>query len=288
MAGQTASTVSAAKAGGIGRRASVVVYFCCAVIAIVAFVSVFADLIAPYSPVSQDLANAFAPMGAEHLLGTDDLGRDILSRMIYGARISVLSATLAVIVSLVIGLPIGVAAGYLGGAVDAVFMRIVDSLLSFPAIVLAISITAMLGPGVINAMIAVGVAFSPYIARLIRAQILTVRTMTYVEAARSFGARGFFRLVLPHILPNAIQPVIVQSTILLGTGLIAEAGLSFIGLGVQAPNPSWGAVLSRAYAFIAIDPVAVFVPGSAIALTVFAINVLGDELQRLLDPRRKR
>lgn len=247
---------------------------------------VFADFIAPYAPNSQTLDNAFASPTWAHLFGTDDLGRDIFSRMVHGGRTTVLASLLAVGIAVGLGLPIGLTAGYLGGRVDSLLMRVVDTLLAFPAIVLAIGITATMGVNIINAMVAVGIVLAPSIARLSRAQTMSVKESTYVEAARSFGARGVRRVVIPHILPNMIQPVVVQTAILMGYALLAEASLSFLQLGVQPPDPSWGAILSRAYGYMDQAPLTIFIPGIAIALTVFAFNIGGDEAQRRLDPRR--
>ncbi|WP_035282247.1 ABC transporter permease [Brevibacterium album] len=241
----------------------------------------------PYDPDAQDLTQVFQGPGAQHWLGTDDLGRDVLSRMIAGGQATIAAALFAVAVALGLGLPVGIAAGYLGGWVDTALMRVVDALLAFPAIVLAIGVTASMGIGLFNAMFAVGIVLAPAIARLARAQTLSVKEMTYVEAARSFGARGMRGIVLPHILPNMIQPVIVQTSIIFGLAMLAEASLSFLQLGVQAPGSSWGAVLSRAYSFMSQAPLAILVPGIAIALMVFAANIMADEFQEWLDPKRR-
>ncbi|GAA2098625.1 MULTISPECIES: ABC transporter permease [Brevibacterium] len=242
----------------------------------------------PYDPDAQDLTTVFAGPSWEHWLGTDDLGRDVLSRMIAGGQATIAASLFAVVVALGLGLPVGIAAGYLGGWVDTCLMRVVDALLAFPAIVLAIGVTASMGIGLFNAMLAVGVVLSPAIARLARAQTLSVKTMTYVEAARSFGARGLRGIILPHIVPNMIQPVIVQTSIVFGLAMLAEASLSFLQLGVQAPGSSWGAVLSRAYSFMSQAPLAILVPGIAIALMVFAANIMADEFQEWLDPKRRK
>lgn len=282
----TAGTVraSAASTGGASRFALWVSY---SILAVVAAVVLFAGVLAPYQPNAQDLDAILQPAGGKHLLGTDDLGRDVLSRMLHGTRVSVLAAAQAVGIAVVIGLPFGVAAGYSGRVVDAVIMRVVDAVMSFPAIVLAIGITATLGPDITTAMTAVGIVLAPTIIRLARAQTMAVRQETYIEAARSFGARGLRRLILPHVLPNVIQPILVQVAILMGFALIAEASLSFLQLGVRPPTASWGSVLARSYTFFDQAPIQIFVPGAAIALTVFALNVVGDEVQRLLDPKRR-
>jgi peptide/nickel transport system permease protein len=242
----------------------------------------------PYDPNAQDLTTVFADPSLQHWLGTDDLGRDILSRMIAGGQATIAASLFAVLVALVLGLPVGLAAGYFGGWVDTVLMRIVDAFLAFPAIVLAIGVTASMGIGLRNAMFAVGIVLAPAIARLARAQTLSVKEMTYVEAARSFGAKGFRGLILPHIVPNMIQPVIVQTSVIFGHAMLAEASLSFLQLGVQAPGSSWGSVLSRAYSFMSQAPMAILVPGIAIALMVFAANIMADEAQDWLDPKRRK
>lgn len=273
-----------------GRRPAIQITFwvSLAVLVVALAVSVLANVIAPYDPIAQNLGDTFAAPSAAHWLGTDDLGRDVLSRMIFGTRVSILASLLAVGIALVIGLPIGLAAGYLGGVVDTVLMRVIDTLLAFPAIILAIGITATLGPSIVNAMLAVGIILSPSIARLIRAQVLSVKEETYIEAARSFGARGLIRMVAVHVIPNSIQPVLVQTSILMGSALIAEATLSFLGLGVQPPEPSWGSILSRSYTFAAQAPFQIVVPGIAIAVCVFAFTTIGDKAQERLDPRRRK
>lgn len=269
------------------RRGNRQVWFSAIVLIVIAFAVVGANLLSPNDPNMQNLSSILQGPSAEYWLGTDDLGRDVFSRMLYGTRVSVLSALLAVVVALGIGLPVGVTAGYLGKAPDAVLMRVNDTLLAFPAIILAIGITATMGPGIVNAMIAVGIVMSPSIARLARAQTLAVKQETYVEAARSFGARGIRGVVVRHILPNMIQPILVQAAILMGFALLAEASLSFLQLGVEPPTSSWGVILARAYTFIDYVPLQIIIPGVAIALTVFAFNIFGDEAQRVLDPRRR-
>lgn len=258
-----------------------------AILVVLVLIAVFADLLAPYDPRAQDVTAILQPPSSTHLLGTDDLGRDVLSRLIFGARVSLQASILAVAVAVLLGVPIGILAGYFGGWIDNVLMRIVDTLLSFPAIILAIAITAALGPSLTNSMTAVGVVFAPSLARLMRAQILAVKEAPYIEAARSFACSGR-RIVFRHILPNAVQPVLVQCALLLGLALLAEASLSFLGLGVQPPDASWGSMLARAYSFIALAPLQIITPGIAIAVTVLAFNLLGDAAQLALDPRNRR
>ena len=250
-------------------------------------VAVGAPWVAPYSPIAQDVSATLLPPDAAHWLGTDDLGRDVVSRLIFGAPQTLYGSCLAVIVALLIGMPIGLIAGLAGGWIDEVIGRVVDTLLSFPAIVLAIGVTGALGIGLTNGMISVGIVFSPTIARLIRAQTLVVRRELFVEAATCFGAR-WPRIVFRHILPNTIQPVLVQTALLLATALLAEASLSFLGLGVQPPQPSWGAMLARAYTYMEVAPEQMYAPGFAILLTALAFNALGESLRIVLDPTSRR
>ncbi|MDR3467220.1 MAG: ABC transporter permease [Xanthobacteraceae bacterium] len=250
-------------------------------------VSTLAPWVAPQSPTAQDFNAMMAPMSAEHWLGADDLGRDVLSRLIHGGMASLYASFLAVAVAVVIGVPVGLLAGYLGGWVDAVISRIIDSFLSFPAIVLAIAVTGALGIGLTNGMISVGIVFAPQLARLVRARTLVVRHELYVDSARCFGA-STSRILWRHVLPNTIQPVIVQVTLLLAGALLAEASLSFLGLGIQPPNASWGAMLARAYQNMEIAPEQMYPPGLAILLTALAFNGLGESLRVALDPTMKR
>jgi peptide/nickel transport system permease protein len=249
---------------------------------IVAVLAIAAPLVARYSPTAQDFIPFSGPSGA-HWLGTDDLGRDIWARLVYGARASMEAALIAVSLALAIGVPVGLLAGYRGGWVDAVLMRVADTFLSFPGIVLAIAITAVLGPSLVNSMVAVGVVFAPSIARVTRGQVLVTKERVYVDAAVSFGSPPW-RIVLRHIVPNSIQPVVIQATFMLGLAVLAEASLSFVGLGVQYPDPSFGVMLQRAAQFISLHPGDVYPPGLAIALTVLAFNALGDSLRDVLDP----
>jgi peptide/nickel transport system permease protein len=253
-------------------------------IVLVLFIAVFAPLLAPADPVDQNLRNILSGPSLDNLLGTDDIGRDFFSRLLYGARVSMFGSFLAVAVSLAIGVPIGLLAGYLGGIVDNVAMRIVDSILGFPALVLAIGLVAALGPGLTNAMIAVGVTFSPSVARLMRGQVLATKNHLYVDAAEQFGS-PWWKTVVRHILPNAIQPIIVQAALLLAVAFLAEAALSFLGLGAQPPTASWGGMLSRSTQYLRVSPtVQLLAPGLAITFTVLAINALGDSLRDSLDP----
>lgn len=265
------------------RRAA----FSLAVLVMLALLAIFAPVIAPYSPTAQNANDMLAEPSAKHLLGTDDLGRDVLSRLIHGAPATLYASFLAVAVACLIGIPIGLIAGFIGGWTDDLISRVVDTLLSFPAIVLAIGVTGALGIGLTNSMVAVGIVFSPQLARLVRAQTLIVKQELFVDAARCFGA-SIPRLLIRHVVPNAIQPVIVQITLLLAVALLAEASLSFLGLGVQPPQPSWGAMLARAYHYMEIAPEQMYAPGIAILVTALAFNALGESLRVILDPTMKR
>ncbi|WP_137180774.1 ABC transporter permease [Roseomonas sp. AR75] len=243
-----------------------------------------APWIAPHDPLKVDLLGVLQPPGPEHWLGTDDLGRDVLSRLLYGAAPSLFSSIGAVALGMLIGLPFGLIAGYLGGWVDAAISRGIDALLSFPTILLAVGIAAVLGTSLTNAVIAIGIAFSPGFARLARARTLAVKQELYVDAARAAGA-GAGWLLTRHVLPNAVTPVIVQAGLLLGTALLAEASLSFLGLGVQPPQASWGGMLARALLYLERAPDLMIAPGVALLLTALAFNSLGETARRWLDPR---
>jgi len=249
-------------------------------------VAVGAPWIAPYRPTAQDVNNMLAAPSAAHLLGTDDLGRDILSRLIYGAPATVYACLLAVSVAVAIGLPVGLIAGFFGGWTDDIVSRVIDTFLSFPAIVLAIAVTGALGIGLTNGMIAVGIVMFPALARIVRARTLIVRQELYVDASRCFGAPSW-HILWKHVLPNSLQPVIVQVTLLLAAALLAEASLSFLGLGIQPPNPSWGAMLARAYQYMEIAPEQMYAPGLAILVVSLAFNALGESLRIVLDPTMK-
>lgn len=253
---------------------------------VLVLLGLFAPWLAPDSPTAQNSAATLLPPDARHWLGTDDLGRDVLSRLIYGSPMALAASLLAVAVAAAIGIPLGLLAGFAGGWIDMVIGRLVDAVLSFPAIILAVGITGALGAGLIDGMIAVGVVFAPVLVRLARAQARLVRAETYVEAARGFGA-GTFYLLRRHILPNVAEPLIVQMTLLLAQALLAEASLSFLGLGAQPPAPSWGAMLARAYTYMEIAPEQMYAPGLAIVFTSLAFNRLGEALRAALDPHEK-
>jgi ABC-type dipeptide/oligopeptide/nickel transport system permease subunit len=257
------------------QRAAV---FALAFVILLVLVAVFAPWVAPYDPLSQDLRNTLQGPSADHWLGTDELGRDVLSRIIYGSRVSLLAAVQAVVLALVLGVPPGLAAGFFGGKVDTIISRLTDTLMSFPPLLLAIAIVGVFGPNLRNAMIAVGVIFAPRFIRLTRASVLAVREETFIEASRSIGTPTF-RVLRTRILPNVLSPLVVQTSLSLGFAMLAEAGLSFLGLGVQPPEASWGAMVGRAYRFLNQSPTLVIFPGLAIVFAVLAFNVLGDGLR---------
>ncbi len=248
--------------------------------------AIFANFIAPYDYAQQDLTNMKAWPSREHLLGTDDYGRDILSRIIYGGRISLLVAILSIVFGLIVGGILGISAGYFGGIYDGTVMRIMDIVMAIPGFLLAVCISAALGSGVLNTAIAIGIGCVPGYARLLRALVLSIREQEYVEAARATGASDL-RIMFRQIVPNILSPVIVESTLRIGGCILMISSLSFIGLGVQPPTPEWGSMLSAGRALIrSFWPIVTF-PGFAIMLTLFGFNLFGDGLRDALDPKLK-
>ena len=252
--------------------------------------AIFAPLIAPYDPLQQDLAGKFAPPSRAHLFGQDELGRDILSRVIYGARVSLTAGLAAVALATGVGTVIGLVAGYFGRWPDSVLMRLMDVLLAFPSILLAIVIVSILGPSLPNAMLAVGIVFVPQMARVVRSAVISVRERDYIEAERALGA-GNTQIVFSGVLPNSMAPLIVQATLTLATAILDIAYLSFLGLGARAPTPEWGAMLTDAFrsgfgVFVTGQHAIIF-PGIAIALCVLSVNFIGDGLRDALDPRHR-
>ena len=236
------------------------------------------------SPYEQDLANKLAPPSGEHLLGLDEVGRDVLSRLVLGSRYSLSAGIVAVLLGLVGGLILGAISGYYNGLIDKIIMTVCDILLAFPTIILAMAIVVVMKPGIFTPMIAVGISSMPIFARLIRAQFMYLRTNSYIEAVRSSGASDF-RIIFSHLLPNASGPIIVQATLRVGSCILMAATLSFIGLGAQPPTPEWGAMLNTARPYIFASPLIAIIPGLAITFTVIAVNLLGDALRDYLDPR---
>jgi len=254
------------------------------VVALVLFVALSADVIAPYNPDQAQQAGVLTAPALAHWLGTDQLGRDVLSRIIHGTRTSVQAGVVSVGFALIAGVSIGLLAGYHGGWIDDLLVLIVDALWSFPTLVLALAIAASLGPGLTNAMLAIGVVFTPVFARLVRGQTLSVRERDFVMAARALGA-GSGRIMLRHIWPNVTAPIIVQTSLLVASAIVVEAALSFLGLGIEPPTSSWGSMLKAGYQYMQQAPWLSFAPGTAIFVTVLAFNLLGDGLRRGLDPR---
>jgi peptide/nickel transport system permease protein len=253
-------------------------------IAVVTVAAVFAPLISPHDPRVQNAFNTLQPPSSEHLLGTDHLGRDVLTRLIYGARVSLLVGVGAIAFGVLIGFPIGVLSGYVRGVTDEVLMRFMDALIAFPGLIIALGFVAVRGPSTTNIIMAIGIANMPWLARIARSQVLSIREQEYVLAAHTLGA-GHLRIMARHISPNTLAPIIVQSTLGMGYAVLAEAGLSFLGVGVPPPTATWGSMLRFAFNFLNRAPWLSLIPGMAIFLLVLAFNLLGDALRDVLDPR---
>lgn len=245
---------------------------------LVLLIAIFAPWVAPHDPVNTNPARRLEGPSMEFWLGTDDLGRDLLSRNIYAARISMLAATIAIGIALTLSIPIGLVSGYVGGKVDAILQRMNDGFMSFPGLILAIAIIGILGPGLTNAMIAIGLSYTPNFVRIIRASTLAVRQEMYIEAAYQIGS-STPKTIIGHVLPNILSPIIVQTTLGLGLAILSESALSFLGLGAPPPAASWGGMLSRSFGFMSQAPLAILPPGIAIMLVVLAFNVLGDGIR---------
>jgi peptide/nickel transport system permease protein len=257
-----------------------------AIVVFFVLVAVTAPLISPYDPLATSWSAVRKPPTTAHLFGTDDIGRDVLARIIWGSRASLLAGLVSVMLALAVGVPIGLFSGYAGGALDGTIMRLIDAMLAIPFLILAIALAAFLGPSLTNAMIAIGVTQMPVFARLTRAQVLSVKHEDYIEAARAVG-NPQYRIVLRHIFPNIVPPLLVQATLATAMAIIAEASLSFLGLGQQPPSPSWGSMLNTAKNFMAQAPWMAIWPGLAIFSLVLSLNLFGDGLRDALDPRRE-
>lgn len=253
------------------------------VLAMVVLVAIFAPLLSPYPYATIDRTARLDPPSATHWMGTDHLGRDVLSRVLHGARVSVSVSVASVLLAALLGVPIGLLAGYNGGWVDELFMRLMDALLVFPAILLALVVIAVVGPGLMPMSIAIALVFVPAFARLTRGAVLMVKPREFVEASHALGA-GATRIVTRHVLPNVMAPLIVQVSISLAYAILIEAALSFLGFGTQPPTPSWGQMLNEARSHMGRAPWLALFPGVAIGLTVAALNLLGDRLRDVLDP----
>ncbi len=263
---------------------NILLYLSVGYLLILGAVAVAAPLIAPYPPTEQHLSDRFQPSGRAYLLGTDNFGRDIFSRIIYGSRSALVVGIVAVTIAVVLGSAVGLTAGLAGQAMDNFLMLVMDSLLSFPTILLAITVVSFLGYGLLQVMLAIGIIFSPVFARLVRAETLVIRTESYVEASRSLGS-STLKIVFRHIIPNLLGKVIVQASITFALTIVIEASLSYLGLGTQPPNPSWGLMLKDARNYLVQAPWMAVYPGLALAATVLCFNVLGDILAEKLNPK---
>lgn len=256
------------------------------IISILILTAIFAPVIATHSPTEQSIIDRYQAPSSEYLLGSDELGRDIFSRIVYGSRISIQIGVIAVGIALIVGVLLGGVAGYFGRWIDQIIMRVIDIMMAFPSILLAIALVAVLGPSLRNAMIAIGIVGVPQFARIVRSAVLSVKEMEYVEAAKAIGAKNG-RVLMRHVLPNCLAPIIVQATLSIGTAILDAAGLSFLGLGAQPPTPEWGAMLSDGRAALQNAPWVVAFPGLAIFFVVLGFNLFGDGLRDALDPRLK-
>lgn len=255
-----------------------------ALIFIFVFSALFAPLIAPYDPVYQDLNLVLRPPDATYWLGTDPFGRDVLSRIIFGARLSLAIGVVSVAIGLVTGVALGLVAGYFGGRLDNLVMRLIDIMLAFPSILLAILLVAILGMGVGNIMVSIGIYSMPNFARLVRSSTIAIKENEFIEGAHASGC-GTFLIIVRHILPNIMGPIIVQSTFLVATAIRLASGLSFLGIGVPPPTPEWGSMLADARGYISLAPHLIILPGVALMMVILAFNLLGDGLRDFMDPK---
>lgn len=256
------------------------------ILLIIVFMAIFAPFVTRYEPQKQNMRNRLQPPSSEHIFGTDQFGRDTYSRVVYGARLSLRVGFLSIALALVVGCALGLVSGYYGGVLDNVIMRIVDVLMALPGFLLALSIVAALGPGMQNVILAIGVSYVPSFARMMRSAVLSTRELDYVDAARALGAKDR-RIILSHVLPNSLSPIIVLTTLSMAGAILSAAGLSFLGMGAQPPTPEWGSMISSSRPFIRVSHWAVTIPGLAIFTTVMCLNLVGDGLRDALDPRLK-
>ncbi|HAS80368.1 MAG TPA: ABC transporter permease [Fusobacteriaceae bacterium] len=258
------------------------------ILGIIVLLAIFADIIAPYDSVAikQNLKERLQSPSSSHIFGTDEYGRDIFARLIHGARVSLQVGILAVGISIIIGGTLGAIAGYYGGKLDNIIMRIMDVFLAVPSILLAIAIVSALGPNLLNLMFAISISSVPGYARIVRSSVISIRDQEFIEAAKAIGADDF-RIISKHIIPNALAPVIVQGTLGVAGAILSTAGLSFIGMGIQPPAPEWGAMLSGGRQYLRYAPHVTTIPGVAIVIIILALNLLGDGLRDALDPRLK-
>jgi peptide/nickel transport system permease protein len=256
------------------------------IIIIFILVALFGPLMCTQDPLKIDVRNKYESPSREHWLGTDNLGRDTFTRLVYGARITLMVSFTGVMLGTIVGLTLGVVSGYYGGKVDALIMRVTDILLAFPGLLLAIAIVAILGNGLFNTMLAIAFYSIPYIARIVRGTVISIRELEFIQACQVIGCSDF-SIIFFHIIPNSMSQVIVNTTLNLGTAILTSASLSFLGLGVQPPNPEWGAMLSQAREVMRTTPIAAITPGIAITLAVMSFSLLGDGLRDALDPKLK-
>jgi peptide/nickel transport system permease protein len=261
-----------------------VVMFGVSIMVLLIIASIFAPWLAPYDPIKSDMTVSLQQPSRAHLLGTDVLGRDVLSRIIFGARISLLVGIIATSIAAIVGMAMGLLAGYFGGWIDGVIMRITDTLMALPPIMLALAIAALLGGGLKNVMISVGISLVPTYCRLMCGEILSIKETDYVTAAVASGATHI-RIMLKHLLPNSFPPILVLITLNMGIAILAEASLSFLGIGISPPEPAWGAMVSDGYRYLNTNPILSFAPGIAVILVVLAFNLVGDGFRDALDPR---
>jgi peptide/nickel transport system permease protein len=258
--------------------------FGAAVVLLAITVALLAPVVAPYNPLKQNLNNTLARPDWTHLMGTDNVGRDVFSRMVYGTRVSLVAGFGSVVIAVLVGGLLGLLAGYAGGRVDNLVMRMMDAVLSFPPLVLALALGAVLGAGLTGVVIALGVVYTPTFARLMRGQVLSITAREYVDAARALGAPGW-RIAWSHVLPNATAPIVVQASLSVAFAILAEASLSFLGLGIQPPAASWGSMINAGRGYLQQAPWIVFGPGAALFITVVGLNFVGDAVRDALDPR---
>jgi len=254
------------------------------ILLVLVLAAAFAPLLTPYDPTRQSLSDVLQHPSRAHLLGTDQLGRDVLARILFGGRLTLFIGAFAVAVGIVLGVPLGIVSGFYRGATDMIIQRVMDLMLAFTSFLLALTLVSLLGVGLTNVIVAVGISTIPRFARLVRASVLTIREISYVEASRALGAVDR-RVLWRHVLPNALAPVIVQATLSMGGTILAAAGLGFLGLGVQPPTPEWGAMLGQGRNYIFSNPSVSTFPGIAIFLAVMGFNLLGDGLRDALDPQ---
>jgi peptide/nickel transport system permease protein len=254
------------------------------ILALVVGAALFARFLAPYNPIDQSFTDQLRPPSWMHLFGTDEFGRDIFSRVLYGARIALTVGVISDGIALATGVVLGIVAGYFGGAADTAVMRTVDIMLAFPYLLLAMIVVAILGPSLTNAMIAIGIVYTPQFARLVRGAVLGIREQEFVEAASAMGAASI-RVLARHVLPNILSPIIVMATLTVGFTIVETAGLSFLGLGAAPPTPEWGSMLATGRSYMLTAPWIATFPGLAILVTVVGFNLVGDGLRDLLDPR---